>query len=310
MVATSSRRIKATETGQRGGYDLSTRALLANIEVHTWGGRGMDKKAGNEIAQKYGLGDQVGRYVKWLLIQDEAGHPPRELVAVHNAGNTIRTVHNAHTLPWDSDGPRILTAANFLPWASAVRDKQLAFQDAAGALVDVYPELKEATREIMEHKRPGLYHEADYPSQDELFKRFAIRIKHGPLPVVEDFRAELAAPQVEAISQQIQRDFQASIGDTTTHILKLMADMAERVAKLGNPKGGVRTALADDVADLCGLVSRLNFTGDPKIEEFRKRVEDELTFDPGVVKRMRGVRTALAQRAEKVHDDLAAYMGA
>jgi len=290
-------------------YDLSTQALLATVEIHTWGGRSLDKKAGEEVAAKYDLGRQVGRYTKCLLIRDEVGNPARELVAVHNAGNAARVVHHAHTLPWSDEGSRILPASNFLPWASAVRDKQLLFQEAAKALIEAYPHLKDMTKEIMEHEKPGLYHEDDYPSQNDLARRFEIRIKHFPLPSADDFRANLSKPQVEAIRQQIERDLQITVQDASMHLLARLAEVAERVAKLGNPKSGVRAALAEDVEDLCKLVARLNFTGDPKVEEFRSRIEKELTFDPGTVKRMRGVRAALAQRAEKLHEDLAAFMG-
>jgi len=295
--------------GTQPAYDLSAQALLANVEIHTWGGKGKDEKASSEIARQYDLGKRVGNYTKWLLIRDEVGNAARELVAVHNAGNACRTVHYAHTLPWAEDGARILTAANFLPWASAVREKQINFQEAAKALVAVYLELKDATKKIMEHKKPGLYHEKDYPSQEELEKRFEIRIKHFPIPTAADFRANLSAPQVDAIRQQIQRDLQITVQDTVLDLMGRMDELAVRVAKLSNPKGGVRSALAEDVEELCKLITRLNFTGDPKVEAFRRRVESELSFDPGTVKRMRGVRVALANRAEKLHEDLATFMG-
>lgn len=295
--------------GNQSTYDLSTQALLANVEIHTWGGKGKDDKASIDIAKEYDLGRAVGNYTKWLLIRDEVGRPAKELIAVHNAGNAARTVHYAHTLPWAEDGARILTAANFLPWATAVRDKQLLFEDAAKSLVAAYPHLKDQTKEVMEHKKPGLYHEADYPSVEDLKRRFEIRIKHFPLPSAADFRVNLSGSQVEAIRQQIERDLQITVQGASTHLLARLAEIAERVAKLGNPKSGVRAALAEDVEDMCKLVARLNFTGDPKVEEFRSRIETELTFDPGTVQRMRGVRAALATRAEKLHNDLASFMG-
>lgn len=301
----------SNSSGRNGSqsYDLSTRAMLSNVEIHSWGGRATDRKASQEVAQRYDLGERVGRYSKWLLIKDEIGNPPDELKAVHNAANAARVVHYAHTLPWADEGARILPAANFLPWAAAVREKQIIFQDVVKTLVDVYSDLKNSTEEIMTHHKKGLFREEDYPAEDDIARRFSMRIRHFPLPSSGDFRAEISAPQAEAIRLQIERDLQITVHDATTDLFCRLGSIAERVAKLSNPKGAVRDALADDVEEMCRLVARLNLTGDPKLEEFRQRIEQELSFDPGTVRRLRGVRNSLASRAEAIYNDLGAFIG-
>jgi len=304
--------MKANSSGRNGSgpsYDLSTRAMLSSVEVHAWTGRRMDKKASQDVARKYDLGERTGRYYKWLLLKDETGVPPDELVAVHNAGNAARVVHYEHTLPWADDGARILPVSNFLPWASAVREKQFAFDDAVKVFVEAYPGLKQHTEEIMTHYKRGLFRADDYPDAGDLARRFSMRIKHFPLPSANDFRVDISAPQAEAIRQQIERDLQVTVHDATADLFKRLGSIAERVAKLSNPKGSVRDSLADDVDDMCKLVARLNLTGNPTLEEFRLRVEKELAFDPGTVRRMRGVRNSLASRAEKIYDDLAGFVG-
>lgn len=290
-------------------HSLAERAMLVSCEVHMWTCRRMDKKLSKDTAAQFGLGQEAGRYNKWLLIEDVNGNLAKEVRAVISAGNKAASVHRIQTLPWLNDGTRIVTAANYVDWGAAIREAQLDFDEKVNVLIERYPELKTRSQILMEQRKRGFYEERNYPSVKDLENKFSIRTKVFPLPVANDFRVDIGDEQIAVIRSNIERHYHETIATATQDILQRLNAVVKRVAHLGEPGSVVTKSLSGDIVEVCRLVSRLNLGDDPEIETFRKRIEQDLSFDPSEIREFPKLREDLAIRAASIYEDMKGFMG-
>src|ERR1700685_925623 len=112
-------------------FNLSERAMLADLNISVWLGRREDKRATEEVARKHGVDSRVGKFTKNVLLpEDDKFTPAKELKAVHNmASSTRANIHHANTLPWSQDGPRILPAENYVAWKRAMESEADKFNE-------------------------------------------------------------------------------------------------------------------------------------------------------------------------------------
>ena len=86
--------------------DLTHDAVLVSLRISAWSGRLYDRKASNHVAVHHEASASAGRYNKCLL--------PKAAFAAHTATmSKARSSHYEQTLPWDDQGSRLLTVANY-----------------------------------------------------------------------------------------------------------------------------------------------------------------------------------------------------
>ena len=80
--------------------------MLVSLRIAAWSGRLYDRKASNHVAAHHDASASAGRYNKCLL-------PKAAFAALTATMSACRTSHYAQTLPWDDQGGRLLTVANY-----------------------------------------------------------------------------------------------------------------------------------------------------------------------------------------------------
>lgn len=313
------------QTTTAPAYDgsLGARAMLVHLHMPQWGNRKTDKRISQETAKEYGLGEKVGRYNKWLLIEDEEGNRAKEYMAIVTVVNASRQRHYELSLAWGDDGMRIQSAANYMPWLNAMREQREQFEEVVGIFVKAYPRLVARSQELMGRmKQAGkiktMFLASDYPEAWTMEERFSFQTKALPMPDANhfnvDFRVSLGDRQakllVEATREQIKADMTETLDGISQELFTRLGKVVARVVKIGEKGGQLRDVLAEDLRETCGLVGRLNFTGNPNVEQFKQRVLKELTFDTASLKGAREARKQYADRASKIMNDMAAFMGA
>ena len=86
--------------------NLTHDAMLVSLRINAWSGRLYDRQASRHVAIHHDASVSAGRYNKRLL-------PKPAFAALSAAMNRARTTHYENTLPWDDQGPRLLTVANY-----------------------------------------------------------------------------------------------------------------------------------------------------------------------------------------------------
>ena len=286
---------------------LSERAFLCSVSISMWGNRKQDKTLSREAAASRGMGDKVGCYSKWLLIEDEKGTPVREYVAIENARNKARLIHNDMSAPWLDNGTRINSAENFPEWTGALRRAKQEFMNAVEFFLQEYPGLVEKTKSIMDNAasvegKPSMFSDKNYPGKAALAAHFRFEIMVQPLGEAKDFRIDMADAQAIAIESE-----RSAIQNVTSDLLSRLNDVVGRVVHLGDPKATIQTALIRDLTSVCKLTKRLNIANDPALEDFANRIEKDLQVDPVLLKTAPSERSLLADRAKAILNDMAGY---
>ena len=93
--------------------NLTHDAMLVSLRINSWSGRLYDRQASQQVAIHNDADTSAGRYNKRLL-------PKQAFAALAATMSNARTSHNANTLPWDDQGGRLLTVANYERYTTAL----------------------------------------------------------------------------------------------------------------------------------------------------------------------------------------------
>ena len=112
--------------------NLTHDAMLVSLRITAWSGRLYDRQASNHVAAQHDASASAGRYNKRLL-------PKAAFAALTATVSEARSSHYANSLPWDDQGSRLLTVANY----------------------EAYTELMEGLRERMVRERARFIEDYD-----------------------------------------------------------------------------------------------------------------------------------------------------
>lgn len=276
---------------------LSNKAILVNLHITGWTGRKIDRKAGGTVETAYSTKGRVGNYTKQLLPNG------RELTDVTNATGNLRRFFYYNTLPWFSDGSRILSSKNYMDFTTEYRSKKAQFDQAVQNFLDAYPKLKESAKLALAH----LYSESDYPTIEELKKSFTCALAFMPMPDIADFRTEILETEKSDFLNRMKEVESNALKDC---YLRLHEVVTKAVERLKNPESKITESLIGSVTDICGLLPKLNVNDDAKLEQMRKEVEiavNGLTVS-GLQSSIE-VRKDAASQLDAINSKMAAFMG-
>jgi hypothetical protein len=280
---------------------LNDRALLVSLSISQWTARKLDKKATKDVADINRASTSAGRYNKSLL-------PLNDLLAnVHQKTGVIREKFAKNTLPWGIDGTRILPSANYLQFMQDFRKEKAEWQTLVTTFLDNYEYL------VAEAKRwlGDLYDEKDYPSKDSITGKFNMDMAILPVPS-NDFRVALSSDELTRIQEDLESRMtsvqQEAMNDCWHRLYKHVEHITE---KLSDPKNIFRDSMLDNARETCDLLTRLNITEDPNLENMRQQVERKLLdFHPDTLRNDLDVRQDTAAEARKIMDAMSVFMGA
>lgn len=287
---------------------FSKTAMLVSLNVRAYGARKEDKKISQEIATTHGTTTDAGKYAKQIVAK-------AMLDPVTKAASAIRMYHYENTLPWLDEGIRILPAANFEKYKTAMVGLQDTYDSAVREFVNNWPAIIEDARSRLN----GMFDVKDYPV--DVRSRFGCNVRFMPIPDANDFRVEIANAERDALRLQIEGTLseasQTAMRDLWERVAEAVKAMASRLgayktvivdgkAKTENP---FRDSLVENLRDLCDLIPRLNFAGDTELEAIRQRIESELLqVSPDVLRGRDTVRQDVAARAEDIAKRIAEFM--
>lgn len=288
-------------------------AMLVALNVSSWAARRYDRKVSEEVNEERGASKDAGRYNKHLFADAAPSH-----AAIVKAGKTARDVHYIETLPWTDDGWRILPSANFFQYSAAIRKQQDIFDEKLEEFLAEYPALVEKAKADLN----GLWRAEDYPSVDEIRRKFSFEVKYRPVPAENDFRVDLPEEQLAEMKRSVRSGVAEATEAATRDLWKRLFEIVQRIYDRlsadkvqvdvleGRARGSIRDSLVESARRITDLLTRLNVANDPALEAMRRRIVDELTvFDSSVLRDDREVRDATAAKAAQILEDMAGIYG-
>lgn len=279
--------------------NLSDRALLVQLSVSQWTARKYDKKATRRVAEEFHNFVDQGRYNKALLPMNSL------LDRVHKKTTHIRTKFYENTLPWGIEGTQMLPTSNYLQFMTDFRKERGEWQYLVNDFKDNYLQLKDDAKRVL----GGLYNDADYPTINEIARKFHIDMAVFPVPTA-DFRVSIASDELARIQQDVERrvaDAQSTaMKEVWTRLYDRVKHMAE---KLADPKAIFRDSMVENAQEICALLPRLNFMDDPQLEAMRQDVEAKLIKHPDALRNDPDLRRDTAAEAKAIMDKMKSFMG-
>ena len=247
---------------------ISNAAMLVELNISVWTANKIDKDASRKVADDNRASSDAGQFRKNLM----AGSHLRKEFADYAAG--CRLWHNTRTMPWADRGPRLLPTSLFFDYKTEANARRTYFMDKRDQFGREYPNLQRTAQNYL----GDLYDPADYPSLDEVMGKFDFRLVFSPVPDAGDFRLDLPAQELDVMRKQYEAQanerVEAAMQDQWSKLHDMVARMSEKLIEPEDEdKRRWHDTFITNAQEMCHMLTHLNVTKDPKLEEARRGLE-------------------------------------
>lgn len=251
---------------------IARSAVLCTVFISTYSGRKQDKSTAEEVALSKGAGSKRAVSMYKSLFADST-----ELGAITSYASAIREQHYKLTLPWDDFGARLLPTAQLLSYQSTMTSMVEEFDRLVAAFLTRYDSLVA----VAAFKLGAMFDRNEYPTRDELLRKFKVFINFTPLPTSGDFRLDIETEVMDEMAAKYEALADERVGQAVNDAWVRLHEMLQRLSKnLNVPEDGKKPRLHDSMMDnaieLCELLTSLNITQDPALETARLKLEKAL----------------------------------
>ena len=130
-----------------------------------------------------------------------------------------------------------------------------------------------------------------------------------PVPS-DDFRVSIGDEELAKIQSDVETRVKNSAQQAMQEAWQRLYDRVKHMAeKLADPKAVFRDTLVENTKEVCSVLSRLNFTDDPDLENMRQQVEGSLANNhPESLRNDPDLREQKAEEARAIMDKMGAFM--
>ncbi|CAB4189623.1 hypothetical protein UFOVP1288_8 [uncultured Caudovirales phage] len=247
---------------------ITSSSVLVEMNHSVWTAAKLDREATTQVTDNATAVRAAARVNKNLL----PGVPTLKAINGHAAAN--RMWHYSRTLPWSDQGARLLPTSLFMDYKSEVNLRRNAFNQLVLDFLTEYPVLVQRAAADL----GSLFDINDYPTADELRHKFAFQVVFSPLPDAGDFRLDVGAHDIEELKEQYESAFANRLSDAMRapweNLHKLITGMSDKLIDLeGDEKKRYHETFITNAQGMCQMLTHLNVTGDPKLEQARKELE-------------------------------------
>jgi hypothetical protein len=249
---------------------ISSSAVLVELNISVWTANKLDKGATDSVLVSNSASSGSAQVRKNLM----AGTDKRKKIADYAA--RARLYHNQTTLSWSDKGARLLPTSLFMDYKSNMNVYQ---SNMTTMIEDFYANYADLI-DLAKHHMGALFNPYDYPSIEELRSKFGFRLVFSPLPEGGDFRLDIPKADMDELGEQYESAFNDRLKDAMREPWeKLHKNLVHISEKLTDVEGDDDTkkryhdTLITNAQELCGLLTHLNITKDPMLENARRSLE-------------------------------------
>ena len=278
---------------------LKDRCVLVQMRRNMWQARAFDKSATETLEANAGV-TKVGRYNKTLLKGN------KDLKEVQQAFYKVYEYYKDHSLPWMSDGARIIPSAELLDFTAEVT----RLKENCMALVSRLHDNWNVAVQEDANRMGSLFNPLDYPDADTMASLWDIRLVVMPISDGGDFRTEVSDDIKAALDAELQETEAMATEHCMKELLEPITAMAERLSVPVGEAGSVfRDTLVSNLKDAATRVKKLNINDNDTINSTCDRVLSVLSgVDAQTLRDVDGVRNSVASSMRALQKNLAAYL--
>ena len=277
---------------------ISSSAVLVELNISVWTANKLDKGATEAVLSNNSASKDSAQVRKNLM----AGTDKRKKISDYAA--KARLYHNQTTLSWSDKGARLLPTSLFMDYKSNMN----VYQKNMNTMIEDFYVNYADLIDLAKHHMGDLFNPYDYPSIEELRSKFGFRLVFSPLPEGGDFRLDIPKADMEELGEQYESAFNDRLKDamrepwdklhkTLTHISEKLTD----VEGDDETKKRYHDTLITNAQELCGLLTHLNVTKDPLLENARRSLElTMLGVDIEAIKDSPVVRSSVKAKVDDI----------
>jgi hypothetical protein len=274
---------------------IGNNAMLVDLNISVWTGRKMDKKVSEEVDSAKGTKARAGNYHKKLLAGSD------KLEKIQKVVTAVRSWNYEQTLPWSDGGTRLLPMKNFFDYKQTLNNYQQQYDDAVEEFLVEYPQLVSSSAFTL----GALFDRGEYPTADSLRDKFKFKYVFCPVPDAGDFRIDVEEQAKSELQQQYKSYYETKLaeamGEAWNRLHDTLKHLSERMDYTDESKKKFWDSTITNAVDLCGLLSNLNVTNDPKLEEARKKLEKALTgVNASDIRESEAIRTSVKSKVDDI----------
>ena len=250
---------------------IASSAMLCELSISVWTGRKLDKKASAEVTAVNAAARGVANVHKKLLGNCQ------ELQAIQKFAANARSLHYGMTMPWSDMGLRLIPTAQYFKYTNVMTGLQNEFNQLHEVFCDAYDwELTQA------HAKLGfMFNQAEYPTVDNIRRKFKFRLATMPVPTSGDWRLDIGNEAMEEVKTQYEEyvvtQVQNAMSDMWRRLYQPLDNMSKRLDYASKEDKKIfKDSLVSNVLDMVELLSTCNLTGDTQMEAARIKLEDAL----------------------------------
>jgi len=248
---------------------LSSSAMLVNVTIGNWTASKKDKTASQSLAAASGISQKdLARAYKSLVDSPKLDVVKSLIVRIHD-------INRGLTLDWAAK-LRLLTTANYALHVKTITGLEQEYWAAVDDFINTDYQWQAADMQL---KLGTMYDASDYPSADELRRKFYFRAEYFPVPTSGDFRVDLENEAQDVLRSHYEKVFddamEGAMSGLWDRLHFVVKGMAEQLAvtysvdpKTGESKtrrGRIYDTRVKGMNDLVRMLDTCNITNDPKM---------------------------------------------
>ena len=277
---------------------ITSSAVTVELNISVWTANKLDKSATEKVVSDNAAVSNAAQVRKNLM----AGTTLRKDIADYAAG--CRLWHNTRTLPWADKGARLLATSLFMDYKTEANMRKRTFDTMVDNFLQNYPALVQTAHNYL----GSLFNPEDYPSVDDVSDKFGFRLVFSPVPEAGDFRLQVAEQDLYELRQQYEESFSSRLADAMREpwdrLHKMLVGMSEKLTDVEGEdelKKRYHDTLITNAQSLCSMLTHLNITKDPKLEQARRELElTMLGADIETIKESPEVRKDMKTRLDAI----------
>jgi len=274
---------------------ISASAVLVELNISVWPASKIDREVTSQVNANASAHKDASQTKKNLF----AGTSLR--ADIEKFAARVRLYNNQHTLPWADKGERMLPTKLFMESKQTMNGYERTFNMLCDNFFDEYETLVRDAQVNL----GSLYKAEDYPPLEEVRSKFAFRWIIKPLPEAGDFRLDIPANDLEEMRLAYEAQYSEKLAEAMRtpweRLHEVLLSMSKKLEDSGDSKKRYHDSLISNPLELCDLLTKLNVTNDPKLEDARRQVElAMLGTDIEEVKEDATVRESLKSKVDAI----------
>lgn len=247
---------------------ISASAVLVELNISVWPASKIDREVTDQVNTNAAAVRDASQTKKNLFAGTSLRKDIEKLAA------RVRLYHNQHTLPWADKGERLLPTKLFMEYKQTINAYEQTFESMCQNFFSEYPRLVQEAQVNLGR----LYKAEDYPDIEEVKLKFGFKRTVKPVPEAGDFRLDIPATDLAEMQQAFVVQQEEKLADAMRapweRLHTMLVSISEKLTDVdGDDKRRYHDTFITNPLELCDLLTKLNVTGDPKLEEARRQLE-------------------------------------